>query len=51
MTQTKKLVYGGRRGYDNAVERHKAKGWNVVNETQIPTIRNRTIYTATLERD
>lgn len=50
MTQTKKLVYGGRRGYDNAVERHKEKGWEVTNEEQILRFRKRITYIATLRR-
>lgn len=36
MTQTKKLVYGGRHGLDKAVTTYTAKGWEVVNTETVP---------------
>ena len=52
MTQTKKLVYGGKRGLDKAVENHKAKGWEVDRTNTIPRGNTgKMIYIAELKRD
>ena len=52
MTQTKKLVYGTRKGYDREMARRKADGWQVVSEEVRPRglMNKKMVYIATLNR-
>lgn len=52
MTQTKKIVFGGKRGYNRQLSIEKSKGWKVESEQIRPVgIRNRNVYIANLTRD